>query len=101
NRDNYAERHKMLFNPTSQVKRPTPKDNVRHFMNALQDILSSNKKVEIGPTPVRISGYSAASFAIEIFAYVLTQDINEFYKHEADLFLAIDDAVTAANVELV
>jgi MscS family membrane protein len=100
NLENYALRDKILFNPTIQIKRGTPKDNLRRLMTALHDLLAANKKVEIGPTPVRITGYSAASFTLELFAYVLTADIDEFYKHEADLYLAIDDAVNASGVEL-
>jgi hypothetical protein len=69
-------------------------------MAGIQDSLAKNKTVELGPTPVRISGLSASSFAIEIFAYVLTSDIDEFYKIEAELFLTIDNALASNNVEL-
>lgn len=100
NLENYSLRDKILFNPTFQIKRTTPKDQIRHVMAGIQDDLAKNKMVEIGPTPVRISALSAASFAMEIFAYVLTSDIDEFYKVEAELFLTIDDVLAANNVEL-
>ena len=100
NLENYSVRDKILFNPTFQVKRATPKDQIRHAMAGIQEALSKNKMVELGPTPVRISSLSTASFGIEIFAYVLTPDINEFYKVEAELFLTIDDVLTGAGVEL-
>jgi hypothetical protein len=48
-----------------------------------------------------LSSLTAPSFALEIFAYARTADIDEFYKIEAELFLEIDDALTAAGVELV
>ena len=44
---------------------------------------------------------TAASYTLEIFAYVLTDDIDQFYKIEADLFLSINDVITAAGIELV
>ncbi len=100
NLENYARRDKILFNPTFQVKRSTPKEQVRQLIKALRQMLESNKQVEAGPTPVRISAYSAASFTIEIFAYVLTEDIDEYYKHEAELYLAIDEVVASSGVEL-
>jgi hypothetical protein len=70
-------------------------------MIALEDILKRDKRIETGPAPIRLSSLSAASFALEIFVYARTSDIDEFYKIEANLFLEIDDAVTAAGVELV
>jgi MscS family membrane protein len=101
NLENYASRDKILFNPTFQLKRGTPKDQVRNLINGLAEMLASHKDVETPGTPVRISNYSAASYSIELFAYVLTADVNEFYKHQAELYLAINDAVTNAGVELV
>ena len=96
----YSLRDKILFNPTVQIKRSVPKDQIRRCMAGLREMLAKNRSVEIGPTPVRISAYTSASFGIELFAYVLTDDINEFYKTEAELFLEMDDVITAAGVEL-
>lgn len=63
-------------------------------------MLEANKQIEVGPSHVRISGYSAASFTIEISAYVLTSDIDEYYEHQAELYLAMDDVVASSGVEL-
>ncbi len=100
NLENYALRDKILFNPTFQIKRTTPKELIRRLLNETQSMLKSNQHLEVGPAPVRISGYSAASYTIEIFAYVRTPDIDEYYKHQAELYLAIDEVVTTAGVEL-
>ncbi len=100
NLENYAVRDKILFNPSFTIKRATSKDQIRQLIKGLRDMLEKNKQVEIGPTPVRISAFSAASFTVEIFAYVLTPDIDEYYKHQADLYLAIDEVVASLGVEL-
>jgi MscS family membrane protein len=101
NLENYASRDKILFNPTFQIKRTTPKDKIRQCMSALEELLQSDTHLEAGPSPIRLTNLTAASFALEIFAYALTSDINEFYKIEADLFLKIDEALVANGVELV
>jgi MscS family membrane protein len=101
NLENYTKRDKILFNPTITIKRATPKDKIRQLMGALEEMLRDIDYVQIGPTPVRISGYSAASFTIEIFAYVLTSNTDEYYKHQADLYLRIDDVITSSGAELV
>jgi MscS family membrane protein len=100
NLENYSLRDKILFNPTVQVKRNSPKEQIRHCMRELSEMLANHNDIELGPSPVRISSYSSASFGIEIFAYVLTRDINAYYKVEAELFLAMDDVITSSGVEL-
>lgn len=100
NLENYAVRDKILFNPTFTVKRTNSKEHIRQLLTAVADMLKQRKEIQLGPTPVRISAYSAASFTIEIFAYVLTADIDEYYNHQAELYLAIDDVVASSGVEL-
>ena len=101
NLENYSLRDKILFNPTIQIKRATSKDQVTHLMDELAGILRKDKRVEVGPTPIRISGLTAAAFAVEMFAYVLSADIDTFYKIEAELFLEINQLVTNAGIDLV
>jgi MscS family membrane protein len=100
NLENYALRDKILFNPTLQIKRGTPKDKVRQAMKSLADMLRNDRRIETGPTPIRLTSLTAAAMGLEIFAYTLTDDIDEYYKIEADLFLEIDDALASAGVEL-
>jgi MscS family membrane protein len=100
NLENYAVRDKILFNPNFPIKRATSKDQIRQLIQGLTGMLEKNKHVEVGPTPVRISAYSAAAFTVEVFAYVLTTDIDEYYKHQAELYLAIDEVVSSSGVEL-
>jgi MscS family membrane protein len=101
NLENFSLRDKILFNPTLQIKRATSKDQLTRCMRAIGDLLKHDKRVEVGPTPLRISGLSAAYFALEIFAYVLTPDINQAYQIEADLFLSINEILSQQGVELV
>jgi MscS family membrane protein len=100
NLENYAARDKILFNPTLQLKRGAPKDKIRQLIKTLGDILRRDKRIEAGPSPIRLSNLTSASFALEIFAYALTRDIDEFYKIEVDLFLEIDDALAACGLDL-
>ncbi len=78
NLENYSARDKVLFNPTFQIKRSTPDEEVWRLIAALQKKLEGNRSVELVETPVRLIGLTAASFNIEIFCYVLTPDIDQF-----------------------
>jgi MscS family membrane protein len=101
NLENYSVRDKILFNPTLQIKRSTPDEEVWHFIDALEKALQGNRSVEPVGTPVRLIGLTAASFNIEVFCYVLTPDIDQFYKIQGELYLAINEALQTAHLELV
>jgi MscS family membrane protein len=101
NLENYSARDKILFNPTFQIKRSTPEEEVWRLIDALRKALAGNRSVEPVATPVRLIGLTAAAFNIEIFCYVLTPDIDQFYKIQGELFLAINDALQTAHLELV
>jgi hypothetical protein len=57
--------------------------------------------MEIGPSPVRLTGLTATAMPMEIFAYARTSDIDEFYKIEASLLLRLDAELTSLGIELV
>lgn len=100
NLENFSLRDKILFNPTLQIKRGTTKEQLTHCMAALEDMLKKDKRVEAGPTPLRITGLTAATYAVEIFAYVLTPDVNAFYKVEVDLYVSINEVLSQQGVDL-
>jgi MscS family membrane protein len=101
NLENYSQRDKILFNPTFQIKRSTPDEEVWHLIESFKKVLAEHRSIELVPTPVRLTGLTAASFNLEIFVYVLTPDIDEFYKVQSQLLVAINDAFQAAHLELV
>jgi MscS family membrane protein len=101
NLENYSGRDKILFNPTFQLKRSTPDEQVLELIESLHEGLKKNRSVELVPTPVRLTALTAAAFSIEIFCYVLTPDIDEFYKIQGQLLLAVNEALQSAHLELV
>lgn len=101
NLENFSVRDKILFNPTFQIKRTTPDEEVWRLIDSLHHALEKHELVELVPTPVRLVGLTASSFNIEIFCYVQTPDIDEFYKIQGELLLAINDAFQTARLELV
>lgn len=100
NLENYSVRDKILFNPTFQIQRSTPDDKIHALIEALNKSLGADKRIELGPTPVRLTALASASFSLEIFCYVLTEDIDEFYKIQGELLLAISNTLKSTAVEL-
>ena len=40
------------------------------------------------------------SSTVEVFAYVKTSDMSEFYHHQDELYLAIEELVTSLGIEM-
>jgi MscS family membrane protein len=100
NLENYSLRDKILFNPTFQIKRTTSDEQVRQLIDALDKLFASRKDLDPAPTAARVIGLASGSFSVELFCYVLTSDINKFYKVQGELFLAINDVFKNLNIEL-
>jgi MscS family membrane protein len=95
--ENISARDKMLFHFTLNLRRDTTPDQVRMLLDAIKKILKETPKVEAGAAPVRFAGVGKDSLDLEMSAYILTQDGDEFAQIQQDLYLRILDAVVAAG----
>ena len=98
--ENFSRRDKMLFHPMLNLRRDTSPEQVRTILAAIQKILKDHPKVEAADLAVRFVGVGSYSLDVEVFAYVLTVDGNEFLRIQQDLLLNILDAVAAAGTAL-
>jgi MscS family membrane protein len=97
--ENFSRRDKMLLHFTLNLRRDTTPGQVRSVLQAIQQILK-DPGIETGPVPGRFIGVGQYSLDIEVFAYVLTVDGDQFLKIQQDLLLRILDAVAAAGTAL-
>lgn len=95
--ENYAKRDKMWFHPTFNIRRDATAAQIKQIMESFKRILGEHQKVEIGGYPIRFTGIDPASFKIEIFAYVLSPDSDEFLRAQSDLLIKLMEAVEAAG----
>ena len=100
NLENYSSRDKLLFNPTFQIKRTTSDDQIRDLLARLTQLISGRNDLERLAVPARMIGLASGSFAIELFCYVLTTDMNVFYKVQGEMLLAINHIFQELNIEL-
>ena len=97
--ENFSQRDKMLFHLTLNLKRDTTPSQVRTLLDSITHTLK-RPDIEIGPIPVRFVGVGTYSLDVEIFAYVLTPDYDQFLQTQQELFLAILDEVETAGTAL-
>jgi MscS family membrane protein len=98
--ENYSRRDKMLFHPMLNLRRDTTPEQVRSILDAIKRILANNKRIETGAFPVRFVGVGSYSLDVEVFAYILTGDGDEFLRMQQELLLEILDAISAAGTAL-
>jgi MscS family membrane protein len=98
--ENFSKRDKMLFHFKLNLRRDTMPDQVRAVLKSITKILTEHDKVETGPLPVRFVGVGTYSLDLEVFAYVLTRNGDEFLQIQQELLLWILDAVESAGTAL-
>ena len=95
--ENISARDKMLFHFTLNLRRDTTPDQVRTLLTAIKKILTENPKLEAGAAPVHLANVGKESLDLEMSAYVLTRNGDEFAQIKQDLYLRILDVVEAAG----
>jgi MscS family membrane protein len=96
--ENYSRRDRMWFHPTLHLRRDTTAAQVRSMMEKLTAILGEHPMVSIGGVPLRFTQIDDQSLNLEIFAYVLSDDFDEFLKVQSELLLKFLEAGTELGV---
>jgi len=94
---NFSRRDSILLQATLQLVYETTPDQLRLVLLRLRELLLEHPKVSPEPARVRFIGYGESSLDVEIFAYVMTRDFNEFLAIQEDLNLRIKDLVEDAG----
>ena len=87
--ENFSKRDKMWFHLTLNLQRDTTSSQVRTLLDSITKGLRNRPDIEVGTLPVRFVGVGTYSLDLEIFAYVLTRDNDQFLRIQQELFLWI------------
>jgi MscS family membrane protein len=96
--ENYSRRDQMWFHPALKLRRDTTSERVAQFMEKMTEILKNDPMVSLGGVPVRFMKIGEQSLQIDIFAYVLTADFDEFLRQQSKLLLEIMKAAEEAGI---
>jgi len=97
NLENLSRRDKILFKTTLGLRPESKADHVRFVLSELRRLLYSHPRVETKTVRVRLTDIGGSSLSIEVLAYILTQDFNEFAAVREDLLLRMMDIVDDAG----
>jgi MscS family membrane protein len=98
--ENFSKRDRMWFHPTVRLRRDTTPDQVRQMMDAISQILEKHEMVDSSGVPLRFTKITDQTLDLEIFAYILTPDSNEFLKVQSELLLQILEASNRLGIGL-
>jgi MscS family membrane protein len=98
--ENLSKRDKIWFHFALNLRRDTTPDQVRTLLESITKILREHPKVETGPLPVRFIGVGTYSLDLEVFAYVLTRNMDDFLRIQQELLLWVLEAVEAVGTAL-
>jgi MscS family membrane protein len=97
--ENVTRRDRIWFHPTLRVRRDTNPAKFREFIEGLAQILRGSPLVQPADIPVRFNKISDYSLDLEIFAYVATEDYNEYLLIQSTLLLKFLDAAQQHGIE--
>jgi MscS family membrane protein len=97
NLENLSRRDKILFKTSLNLRSETKADHLRFILSEVRRLLYSHPKVESNTVRVRLIDVAGAAPTVEILAYVLTQDFNEFAAVREDVLLRIMDIVDSSG----
>src|SRR5579864_2690167 len=100
NVENFTRREKILFKTNLGLRSDSKPDHVRFVLAEVRRLLYSHAKVETDSARVRLTDVDGSSHTVEIFAYVLTQDANEYAAIREDLLLRMMDVIDESGSAL-
>jgi MscS family membrane protein len=98
--ENLSRRDKIWFHPRISLSRETSPAQIRQLLDSISGLLDAHAQVESSSRSVRFVAVGAYSLDIDVSAYVLTQDDNEFSRVQEELLVRILEAVEAAGTRL-
>jgi len=93
NVENLTMRDKMLFRAVLGLRSETSADQLRLVLAEIRRLLYSHPAVEGDTARIRFIGFGESSLDMELYCYVLTQQIPDFNAVREDILLRIMDIV--------
>ena len=91
NLENLSRRDKILFKTTLGLRPESKADHVRFVLAELRKLLYSHPNVETQTVRVRLIDIAGSTLSVEVLAYILTRDFNEYAAVREDLLLRMMD----------
>ena len=98
--ENLSRREEMWFHPRLSLTRETSPAQIQQLLDSISGLLALNPKVASANRSVWFAAVGAYSLDLDVSAYILTADDDEFSRVQQELLLRILEAVAAVGARL-
>lgn len=98
--ENLSRREEMWFHPRLSLTRETSPAQIQQLLDSISGLLALNPKVASANRSVWFAAVGAYSLDLDVSAYILTADDDEFSRVQQELLLRILEAVAAVGTRL-
>ena len=93
NLENLSRRDKILFKTNLGLRLESKADHVRFVISEIRKLLYGHPKIETRTVRVRLTDIAGNALNVEVLAYILTTDFNEYAAVREDLLLRMIDVM--------
>jgi MscS family membrane protein len=97
--ENYAPREKMWFHPVLKLRFDTTSSQLSEILRNSRRLFEEDSKLEAGAR-IRLVGMGSSSIDLEVYAYVLTADSDQFLAIQEELLLKLLAIVESAGAAM-
>jgi MscS family membrane protein len=97
--ENFSSRDKFWFHPIPALSYRTTSTQMSTALEGIRSLLEESPHLETTSVRVRFLRFGLSSLDVEIFAYVLARDWNQFLKIQEFLLLRIMDCIESSGVQ--
>ena len=98
--ENFSQREKILYRSKLRLRLETTPDQIRFVLVEIRKLLYAHPMVLADPARVRFCELGEHSLNLDVFAYVNTNDYNQYLGVAEDLNLRILDIITNSGAQL-
>jgi MscS family membrane protein len=98
--ENYATRRKQLILTTLRLRYGTSVAQLEQILAGIRALLEASPAIGQGDAYIRLVNFGAAAIELELYAYVLTPDAEQFRAHREKLLLEIATLIEATGSAL-
>jgi MscS family membrane protein len=95
--ENFAARDRFWFHPVFKLRGDASTKQIREVIAGIEALLRGSHIIDASGVPVRFTSIGTWAFEIQVFAYVLTPDEDEFNRIQTDLLIRILEIVEGAG----
>jgi len=97
--ENISSRDKFWFHPILTLRYGTTSSQMQTVLGDIRKLLGESRDLEPGSARVRFLRFGTSSLDVDVFAYVLARDWNQFLEIQESLLLHIIDCIESIGVQ--